>query len=107
MRRQVRADKNQIGVHAVHQVEFSFCPFESSLPIGFRQPLKITKRLEQHYFQPIILDQPPNIHSRAVIGQKILLEDFDAGEAGALDRCDFLAEVTSDRYRGNAGSEFT
>ena len=30
MRRQVRADKNQIGVHAVHQVKFSFCPVKSS-----------------------------------------------------------------------------
>ena len=28
--RQVRANQNKIGAHAVHQVEFSFCPVESS-----------------------------------------------------------------------------
>ena len=30
MRRQVRADQNQIGSHAVHQVEFPLCPVKGA-----------------------------------------------------------------------------
>ena len=102
-RRDVGADKHQIGAELLHQVELALGAVEGARALRLRHALEIAERLEQRDLQPMVAHHPADLGGRAVEGQEVVLEDLDAVEAGRGDRRELLAQIAADRDRGDRG----
>ena len=91
-RRDVGADQHQVRAELLHQVELALGPVEGARTLRLGHAFEIAERLEQRDLQAMIAHHPADLARRAVEGEKIVLEDLDAVEAGRGDRRELLAQ---------------
>ena len=84
-RRHVGAHHQEIAAELLHQVELALRPREGALALVGRHALEIAERLECDDVEAEILDHAAHVDGRAVEGEKVVLEDLDALEAGGRD----------------------
>ena len=77
----VAAHQQQIGAERLHHVELALRTIQVSPTLRFGHRLEVAKRLEDRDGQAESVGDRAHILGRAVIGEQIVFEDFDAVEA--------------------------
>ena len=97
----IRADEDEVDAHLMHNVEFALGAIEGALALGAGQAFEVAERLIERNIQPEIAGDAADIGRRAVVGQKIVLKDFHAVEAGRCDGLEFFLQIAAERNRGD------
>ncbi len=98
LRRDVGADEQQIAAELRHEIELAFGAREVALASLRRHALEIAERLKRDDLKPEIGDHRADFGRRTVERQQIVLEDFDALEAGIGNRRELLGEIAAERH---------
>ncbi|VVT44457.1 hypothetical protein BOS5A_10478 [Bosea sp. EC-HK365B] len=98
-RMRARADQHEIGAELVHQLEFAGGAGEGPAAIGLGQALEIAEGLEQGDLKSGVAHHLADLAGREIRGEKVLLEDLDAVEAGARDGFELLRKIAGQRDR--------
>ena len=94
LRMHARTNKDEIRAQLLHKVELAFCTVKSLGAKRLGQPLEIPKRLEQRNIEPMIADHLADVTRASVIGNEILLENFDAVEPCGGNRFKLFPKVS-------------
>ena len=98
-----RANQHKICAQFLDQVKFVFCAIESLCAQRIGQALKITKGLKNCDFKSHRSDHLPNFARIGVLGDEVLLKNFQPMESGSCDCFELFLEIARDRNGRNRG----
>ncbi len=97
----VAAQQHEFGAELLHQIELALGAIEVALQALARAALEVAERLEQRDRQAQILAAPADVLRAAGVVEQVVLEQFDAVEAGGRRGLELLRQGPAEGYGGD------
>ncbi len=101
----VAAHQHEAGAQFLHQVELALGAGQGALAQRVGHAFEIPEGLEEGDLQPQVAHDAADVCGGAVEGQQIMLEQFDAVEAGGRGGFQFLGQRARQRHGGDRFAE--